>query len=57
MPVLMTHYMMLQRSHIYTGISRAKKGLIIVGMKKPIGFAVRNVTLDKKNTMLAEMLK
>ena len=44
MPVLMTHYVMLQRNLIYTGITRAKKGLVIVGTKKALAMAVRTVT-------------
>jgi exodeoxyribonuclease V alpha subunit len=56
MPVLMTHFVMLQRNLIYTGITRAKKILVIVGTKKALSLAVRNVTVDKRNTMLAERL-
>ena len=56
MPVLMTHFVMLQRNLIYTGITRAKKILVIVGTKKAVALAVRNVTVDKRNTMLAERL-
>lgn len=33
MPVLMSHYVMLQRNLIYTGITRAKKALVLVGTK------------------------
>ena len=56
MPVLMTHYVMLQRNLIYTGVTRAKKILVIVGTKKALAMAVRNVTVDKRNTLLAERL-
>ena len=56
MPVLMTHYVMLQRNLIYTGVTRAKKTLVIVGTKKALSMAVRNVTVDKRNTLLAERL-
>jgi exodeoxyribonuclease V alpha subunit len=56
MPVLMTHYVMLQRNLIYTGVTRAKKVLVIVGTKKALSMAVRNVTVNKRNTMLAERL-
>ena len=35
MPVLMTHYVMLQRNLVYTGVTRAKKLLVMVGTKKP----------------------
>ena len=57
MPVLMTHYMMLQRNLLYTGITRAKKGLVLVGTKKAIAHAVRTVTVTKRNTKLCERLR
>ena len=56
MPVLMNHYVMLQRNLIYTGITRAKKVLIIVGTRKALSYAVRNVTVTKRNTFLKERL-
>ena len=57
MPVLMNHFVMLQRNLIYTGITRAKKILVIVGTKKALAYAIRNVTVTKRNTMLQERLK
>ena len=56
MPVMMTHFAMLQRNLLYTGVTRAKKGLVLVGQKKAVGYCVRNVTVDKRNTLLAERL-
>ncbi len=56
MPVLMNHYIMLQRNLIYTGITRAKKILVMVGTKKALSYAVRNVTVTKRNTLLKERL-
>ena len=56
MPVMMTHFTMLQRNLLYTGVTRAKKILVLVGQKKAIGYCVRNVTVDKRNTLLAERL-
>ena len=56
-PVLMNHFVMLQRNLIYTGITRAKKILVLVGTKKALGYAVRNVTVSKRNTMLRERLQ
>ena len=53
MPIMMTHFVMLQRNLLYTGVTRAKKVLMLVGTKKAIGYAVRNVTVDKRNTLLA----
>ncbi len=56
MPVLMTHFIMLQRNLIYTGITRAKKILVVVGTKKALSYAVRNVTVTARNSMLKERL-
>ena len=56
MPVLMTHYVMLQRNLIYTGITRAKKICVLIGTKKALSFAVRNMSVLKRNTKLKERL-
>ena len=56
MPVLMSHYVMLQRNLIYTGVTRAKKALIIVGTKKALSYAVRHVTVESRNTKLRERI-
>lgn len=57
MPILMNHYVMLQRNLIYTGITRAKRILVMVGSKKALSYAVRNVTVTKRNTLLKERLQ
>ena len=57
MPVLMSHFVMLQRNLIYTGITRAKKILVIVGTKKALAYAVKNVTVSSRNTMLRERIR
>ena len=56
MPVLMTHYVMLQRNLVYTGVTRAKKILVIVGTKKALNMAVRTVKVTERNTMLKQRL-
>ena len=56
MPVLMNHFVMLQRNLIYTGITRAKRILVMVGTKKALAYAVRNVTVTRRNTLLKERL-
>ena len=56
MPIMMNHFVMLQRNLIYTGITRAKKVLVIVGTKKALAYAVKNVTVTKRNTLLKERL-
>ena len=56
MPVLMTHFVMLQRNLLYTGITRAKKVLVMIGSKKALAYAVHNVTVSQRNTKLKERL-
>jgi len=57
MPLLMSHYVMLQRNLVYTGITRAKKLCIIVGSPKALAMAVRNMTVLKRNTKLKDRLR
>ena len=56
MPILMTHFVMLQRNLLYTGITRAKKVLVLIGSKKALAYAVHNVTVSQRNTKLKERL-
>jgi len=56
-PILMNHFVMLQRNLIYTGITRAKKILVLVGTYKALAYAIRNVTVSSRNTMLKERLR
>ena len=44
--------MLLTRNLLYTGITRAKKLLIIVGIEKVIDFMIQNVDVKKRNTGL-----
>ena len=55
-PFTMQHYVMLQRNLLYTGVTRAKKALVLIGTKKAIGFAIRNNTVAKRNSCLADRL-
>jgi hypothetical protein len=56
-PVAMQHYMLLQRNLIYTGITRAKRLLVVVGQKKALGLAVRNDQSRKRYSGLLSSLK
>lgn len=57
MPLAMQHYMMLQRNLLYTGMTRARKLLVLVGQTKAIALAVKNETLRGRNTRLKERLE
>lgn len=56
-PVLMTHFVMLQRNLIYTGITRAKKICVLIGQTKALSYSIRNLTVSKRNTLLKERLR
>ena len=56
MPVLMNHYVMLQRNLIYTGITRAKKICVLIGTTKALACAIHNMSVLKRNTKLKERL-
>src|SRR5512135_588467 len=55
-PVLTQHYAMLQRNLLYTGVTRGKKLVVLVGQKKAIAIAVRNVSGRRPWSKLAEWL-
>ena len=55
-PVLMQHYMMLQRNLLYTGVTRGKKLVVFVGQKKAIAIAVRNASSRRRWSKLNEWL-
>ena len=52
----MNHYVMLQRNLIYTGITRAKKICVLIGTTKALAYAIRNMSVLKRNTKLKERL-
>ena len=56
MPVSMEHYIMLQRNLVYTGITRAKQLLVIVGTRRALGYAIQNVVITKRNSRLQARL-
>lgn len=57
MPFTMSHYVMLQRNLLYTGVTRAKKILVLIGERKAVYYAIKNETTTERNTKLADRLK
>ena len=57
MPILTQHYMLLQRNLLYTGITRGKKLVVLVGTNKAVAIAIRNNKPQKKYTLLRERLQ
>jgi exodeoxyribonuclease V alpha subunit len=56
-PVLTQHYAMLQRNLLYTGVTRGKQLVVLVGQKKAVAIAVRNVSGRRRWSKLAERLR
>jgi len=55
-PVMTQHYAMLQRNLLYTGVTRGKKLVVLVGQKKAVAIAVRNVSGRRRWSKLHEWL-
>lgn len=55
-PVMTQHYAMLQRNLIYTGVTRGKKLVVLVGQPKAVAIAVKNVSGRRRWTKLKEWL-
>ncbi len=55
-PILTQHYAMLQRNLLYTGVTRGKQLVVLVGQKKAIAIAVRNVVGRRRWSKLKEWL-
>ena len=56
-PLHTQHYLMLQRNLLYTGITRAKEMVVLVGTKRAIRICIENNRVTERNTYLAERLR
>ena len=57
MPLSIQHYTLLARNLLYTGVTRGKRLVILIGQKKAIGMAIRNNQTKKRLTKLSQWLK
>jgi len=55
-PLLTQHYAMLQRNLVYTGLTRGKQLVVLVGQQKALAMAVKNHLGRRRYTKLAEWL-
>jgi len=56
-PIMTQHYTMLQRNLLYTGVTRGKRLVVLVGQKKAVAIAVRNVSGRRRWSKLSEWLR
>jgi exodeoxyribonuclease V alpha subunit len=57
MPVTTDHFLMLKRSVLYTGITRGKKLVVLVGTRKALEMAIKNDDDGQRNSGLCERLR
>jgi exodeoxyribonuclease V alpha subunit len=55
-PLATQHYALLARNLLYTGVTRGKKLVVLIGQKKAIGMAVKNNRANQRLTKLAQRL-
>lgn len=56
-PLAMQQYLLLQRNLLYTGVTRGKRMVVLVGQKKAFGMAVRNESTRHRHGGLLQRLK
>ena len=57
LPMLSSHFIMLQRNLIYTAVTRARKLLVLIGGKTAVSSAVRNTRLSPRWSLLPERFR
>ena len=55
-PILTQHYAMLQRNLLYTGVTRGKQLVVLVGQPKAVAIAVKNASGRRRWSKLDEWL-
>ena len=56
-PLATQHYVLLQRNLIYTGVTRGKRLLVLIGQRKALGIAVRNDRPQRRYSGLLTSLR
>ncbi len=56
-PLATQHYLMLARNLLYTGVTRGKQLVVLIGQPKAVAIAVRNVRSMRRLTNLAARLR
>ena len=56
-PLAMQHYLLLQRNLVYTGVTRGKRLVVLVGQPKALALAVRNNRTERRFSGLLARLR
>ena len=57
LPIATQHYPMLARNLLYTGVTRGKQLVVVIGQPRAVAIAVRNVRTIQRSTNLAARLR
>ena len=57
MPILKAHNIILYRNLLYTGITRARKRVVMIGQKQALYMAINRNEISKRNTLLGERIR
>jgi exodeoxyribonuclease V alpha subunit len=55
-PLLLQHYMLLQRNLIYTAVTRGRRLVVLIGARRALAIGVRNDKTDQRYTRLRQRL-
>ena len=56
-PLNTEHFIMLQRNLLYTGITRGKKLVVVIGSEKAVRLAINNNRISRRYTNLKSILR
>jgi exodeoxyribonuclease V alpha subunit len=56
-PLAMQHYLLLQRNLIYTGVTRGKSLVVVIGQQRALAAAVRNQRTTDRYSALLDRLR
>jgi exodeoxyribonuclease V alpha subunit len=56
-PIAMQHYMMLARNLLYTGVTRGKQLVVMIGQLKAVAMAINQVQANQRLTRLAARIQ
>ena len=55
-PLATQHFLLLQRNLVYTGVTRGKKLVVLVGQRKALAMAVKNNKTEQRFSGLLSRL-
>ena len=57
LPVMKAHAVMFYRNLLYTAVTRAKEGVVLVGQKEIMYMAIHRNEMNSRNTLLSQRIR